>query len=206
MMEGMFQKEDLTLRIRKILNHRTLRLIEDKEALFSHAAVLIPIFRDREAYGILFTKRSDKVEAHKGQISFPGGRVDEGDASLLDTALRETQEEIGLPREIIEVLGRTDDARTMSSNYVVHPFVGLIPYPYPFTLSSHEVEKLIQVPLSLFFAPEKFIPVEYEGRTYQGLAYAYDGEVIWGATARIMQNLVEILLSSAGSKLQRGVT
>lgn len=193
MMEGVFQKEDLILRIRKVLSHRTPRFIEDKEAIFSHAAVLIPIFRDRGAYRILFTKRSDKVEAHKGQISFPGGRVDEGDASLLDTALRETQEEIGLPRETVEVLGRTDDARTMSSNYVVHPFVGLIPYPYPFTLSSHEVEKLIQVPFSLFFAQEKFVPVHYEGWTYQSVTYTYDDEVIWGATARIMQNLVKIL-------------
>lgn len=193
MMEGVLEKEDLTLRIKRVLSHRTPRLIEDRKAIFTHAAVLIPIFRDRGAYGILFTKRSNKVEAHKGQISFPGGRVDKGDASLLDTALRETQEEIGLPRETVEVLGRMDDARTMSSNYVVHPFVGLIPYPYPFTLSSHEVEKLILVPFSLFFAPEKLVPVQYEDSTYQSLTYAYDGEVIWGATARIMQNLVNIL-------------
>jgi 8-oxo-dGTP pyrophosphatase MutT (NUDIX family) len=200
MMEGIFQKEDLTARIRKVLSHRTPMLIEDKEALHRHAAVLIPLFRNRGEYRILFTKRTDKVEVHKGQISFPGGRVDEEDASLVDTALRETQEEIGLPRKTVEVLGRTDDARTMASNYIVHPFVGLIPYPYPFDLSSREVKKLIQVPFSLFLAPEKFIPVEYEGRTYQSLAYTYDGEVIWGATARIVRNLVEILTSSQAAE------
>ncbi len=205
MIQGMPQKEDLALRIKRILRSRTPKLIEDKEGLHRHAAVLIPLFRDGGEYGILLTKRTDTVESHKGQISFPGGRVDEEDASLLDTALRETQEEIGLPRQTVKVLGRMDDARTMASNYIVHPFVGLIPYPYAFLLSPQEVKELIPVSFSLFLAPEKSMPVEYDGRTYQSLAYIHDGEVIWGATARIMRNLVETLLPSTGSKPRSGV-
>jgi 8-oxo-dGTP pyrophosphatase MutT (NUDIX family) len=196
MKDEMLKREDLPLRIKAVLSRRTPKLMEDKEAVYRHGAVLIPLFRDGGEYKVLFTKRTDTVEAHRGQISFPGGRIDEEDRSLLDTALRETEEEIGLPRQAVSVLGRSDDARTLSSNFIVHPFVGLIPYHYPFRLNAGEVKKLVEVPFKLFFGAEEIIPVDYEGRIYQNLAYPYEGEVVWGATARIMRNLVEILLSS----------
>jgi 8-oxo-dGTP pyrophosphatase MutT (NUDIX family) len=185
--------EDLPRLIREVLSNRTPKLLEDKEALQRHGAVLIPLFKEGGEYKVLFTKRTDTVETHRGQISFPGGRIDAGDRTLLDTALRETEEEIGLARDAVTVLGRADDAGTLSSNYIVHPFVGLIPYPYPFRLSSGEVKHLITVPLSLFFDMEAILDVEYEGKIYRNLAYTCDGEVIWGATARIMRNLVETL-------------
>jgi 8-oxo-dGTP pyrophosphatase MutT (NUDIX family) len=118
MMNEMLDRDDLFLRIQNLLSRRTPRLIEDREALQKHGAVLIPLFRDRGEYKILFTKRTDTVEVHKGQMSFPGGRIDEGDRSLLDTALRESEEEIGLLRQAVTVLGRIDDARTLSSNYI----------------------------------------------------------------------------------------
>lgn len=199
MRNEVWKREDLPLWIKSVLARRTPRLIEDEDAAYRHGAVLVPFFGDGGEYKVLFTKRSDTVEAHKGQMSFPGGRIDEQDHSLLDTALRETEEEIGLSRQAVTVLGRSDDARTLSSNYIVHPFVGLIPHPYPFHLNAGEVRKLIEVPFELFFDTEEIIPVEYESRIYRNLAYRYDGEVIWGATARIMHNLVEILLSSLGS-------
>jgi 8-oxo-dGTP pyrophosphatase MutT (NUDIX family) len=197
MMNKMLDRDDLFLSIQTLLSRRTPRLIEDREALQKHGAVLIPLFRDRGEYKIIFTKRTDTVEAHKGQMSFPGGRIDEGDCSLLDTALRESEEEIGLLRQAVTVLGRIDDARTLSSNYIIHSFVGKIPFPYPFRPNSGEVAKVIEVPLRLFFGGEEILPVEYEGKIYRNLAYSFGGEVIWGATARIMQNFVEILLSSA---------
>jgi 8-oxo-dGTP pyrophosphatase MutT (NUDIX family) len=196
MKDDILKREDLPFRIKAVLSCRTPKIVEDREAVYRHGAVLIPLFRDGGEYGVLFTKRTDTVEAHRGQISFPGGRIDEGDRSLLDTALRETEEEIGLPRQAVTVLGRSDDARTLSSNYIVHPFVGLIPYPYPFRLNAGEVKKLVEVPLELFFRTEEALDVEYEGKIYRNLAYTYDGEVVWGATARIMRNLVEILVSS----------
>jgi 8-oxo-dGTP pyrophosphatase MutT (NUDIX family) len=196
---AIWKREDLPRLIKAVLSRRKPKLLEDKDAAYRHGAVLIPLFWEAGEYKVLFTKRTDTVEAHRGQISFPGGRIDEEDCSLLDTALRETEEEIGLPRHVVTILGRSDDARTLSSNYIVHAFVGLIPYPFPFRLNAGEVKKLVEVPFSLFLDVEEIIPVEYEGKIYQNLAYNYDGEVVWGATARIIRNLVEILLSSLGN-------
>ena len=188
--------QDLPLIIKDILSARPPQIIDDNQALYRHAAVLIPIFRDNGEYKIIFTKRTNRVEEHKGQISFPGGAVDKEDVSLEDTALREAHEEVGLLREDVTVLGRTDDALTLASNYIIHPFVGFIPYPYPFRINTVEVKRILEVPLSLFWVEdyiEKTGPVEYEGVTYESLVYPYQGDVIWGASARIMENFIEIL-------------
>ena len=182
--------------IRDLLNARSPRPIEEQGSMLRHAAVLIPLFKAESEYRVLFTKRTDSVEAHKGQISFPGGRIEEEDGSPLETALREADEEIGLSRKDVTVLGQMDDARTVSSNYVVHPFVGLIPYPYDFKTSVQEVKDILEVPFLVFLSGDssgESYPVVYEGVTYQSLAYRYKGEVIWGATARIMQNLVDLV-------------
>jgi len=205
MTDEMLERDDLPLRIQALLTRRAPRLIEDREALYRRGSVLIPLLNEGGEYKILFTKRTDTVEVHKGQMSFPGGRIDEGDCSVLDTALRESEEEIGLLRQSVTVLGRIDDARTLSSNYIIHSFVGKIPYPYPFRPNSGEVERVVTVPLKLFFGKEEILPVEYGGRTYKNLAYRFDGEVIWGATARIMRNLVEILSALREPKPRRGV-
>ena len=189
-------KKDLPAIVAEILGNRAPVLIEDREGLYRHAAVLVPLFNDGGEYKLLFTKRTRQVEAHKGQISFPGGGVEEADGSYEETALREAYEEIGLLPGDVKILGRTDDSLTMTSNYMIHPFVGLIPYPYDFRINTREVKTLIRVPVRVFLekgAGGGVVPVEYEGRTYEGYAYRYDGEVIWGATARIMVNFVEIL-------------
>jgi 8-oxo-dGTP pyrophosphatase MutT (NUDIX family) len=191
----MFEKGKLPWLMKEALQAREPQVIEDKERLSRHAAVLIPMFKQDDDYRVLFTKRTNTVEAHKGQISFPGGRVDERDGSLLETALREAYEEIGLLSKDVMVLGRTDDMRTVASNYIVHPFVGFIPHPYSFEINTDEVAKLISVPLEIFLDGSSTIPVDYQGNIYHGLAYTYEGEVIWGATARIIDNLVDILLS-----------
>ena len=187
---------ELPVLIKDILGQRPPTGIEDTGSEIRHAAVLVPLFESHGAYHVLLTKRTNRVDAHKGQISFPGGAVDEADGSFRETALREAHEEIGLRPEDVTILGQTDDARTLASNFVIHPFVGLIPYPYPFKISAEEVKKLIEVPFGLFLpdtSRDRTMPVEYEGKTYKSVAYPYDGEVIWGATARIMENLVEIL-------------
>jgi 8-oxo-dGTP pyrophosphatase MutT (NUDIX family) len=187
---------DLPWLIRDLLNRRSPKAIEEHGASLRRAAVLVPLFKADGAYRVLFTKRTDLVEAHRGQISFPGGRIEEEDGSPLETALREADEEIGLSRKDVTVLGQMDDARTVSSNYIVHPFVGLIPYPYDFKTSVREVKKILEVPFEVFLSGDsagESSPVVYEGVTYQTLAYRYRGEVIWGATARIMQNLVDLV-------------
>lgn len=189
-------EHNFTDTIRKILSARKPKLIQNSRSCCKHAGVLIPLFKDEGVHKVLLTKRSLTVEYHKGQISFPGGSVEREDTSLEETALRETQEETGLRREDIEILGRIDDTMTLESNFLVHPFVGLVPYPYNFTISEAEVEKLIKVPLEIFH-PGKYMDnghlFESKGKAYSTLTYEYDNEVIRGATARMMNNFMDIL-------------
>jgi 8-oxo-dGTP pyrophosphatase MutT (NUDIX family) len=114
----------------------------------TEAAVLVPVFGKAGEYHILFTQRSDQVLHHKGQISFPGGARSEVDASLLDTALRESWEEIGLEAKDVEILGELDDTPTTTSSFNISPFVAFIPYPYQFTLNPYEIKKVFSVPVS----------------------------------------------------------
>jgi 8-oxo-dGTP pyrophosphatase MutT (NUDIX family) len=191
----MENQKDLPQAIKEILSARTPKRIPDEKCLYKHAGVLVPIYRQGSDYMILFTKRTHKLEHHKGQISFPGGSVDEEDNSVKDTVLREAREEIGLLKEDVELLGRIDDTMTVVSDFIVHPFVGHIPYPYDFTLNTDEVARLIKVPLKAFH-PEntgKGTSFEYEGEAYKTPTYEYKGDVIWGATARIMETFVHII-------------
>src|SRR4030043_592103 len=112
------------------------------------AAVLIPLFKKDGEYYILFTRRTDTVEHHKGQISFPGGRQDKKDKNLLATALREAQEEMGIAPRDVKILGELDDFCTVTTDFCVSPFVALISYPYPFKVNPHEIAEVIEAPLS----------------------------------------------------------
>jgi len=182
--------------IREILNARAFTRLETTATAYRHAGVLIPLVMEEGVCCVLFTERTHRVEHHKGQISFPGGRVDASDLSFEAAALREAQEEIGLPPERAEVLGRLDDTLTLASNFVVHPFVARVRPGADFVLNRHEVERLLRVPLTFFLtasAEERHGWVEYEGVRYRTAAYRYGSDVIWGATARIMENLVEII-------------
>ena len=189
-------KENLPNLIRKVLSVREPKRIHDGQSSYRHAGVLIPLLEDKGIHKILFTKRTDRVEHHKGQISFPGGSVDEEDSSSLETALRESEEEIGLSREDVKVLGRIDDTLTLASDFIVHPFVGLVPYPYDFVINAGEVERLITVPIDVFQTENSetsIYAVEFEGETYHTQAYEYNGDVIWGATARMIENFMGII-------------
>src|SRR5512137_1763785 len=150
--KSMQTTKDLPWIIRDLLNRRSPKPIEEQGSSLRRSAVLIPLFHAASEYRVLFTKRTDSVEAHKGQISFPGGRIEEEDGSPLETALREADEGIGLSRKDVTVLGQMDDARTVSSSYIVYPFVGLIPYPYEFKTSAREVKELREVPFQVFLS------------------------------------------------------
>ena len=193
----MKNQKDISLIIKETLSSRSHTLIQDQDSSYIHAAVLIPLFRDEDGkHKILFTERTDRVEHHKGQISFPGGAVDKEDGTFEETALREAFEEIGLLREDVTILGRIDDTLTVVSNFVIHPFVGLIPHPYNFRINPEEVKGLIEVPFEVLYinrSTDKMSDIEHKGVTYQSLTYLYNGEVIWGATARIMKNFIEII-------------
>jgi 8-oxo-dGTP pyrophosphatase MutT (NUDIX family) len=159
------------------------------------AAVLVPLYRHNGDYGVIFTQRSHTVYYHRGQIAFPGGGYEPRDPSLQHTALRESAEEIGLQPQDVRVLGQLDDLLTNNSNYLVRPFVGIIPYPYPFALDERETASIIAVPLA--FLRQHNPPVEasrhYEGRTVQSFFFEYEGHVIWGATAKILKQFLDLL-------------
>ena len=161
------------------------------------AAVLVPVYRDGKRHHIVLIRRTRTVTAHKGQISFPGGSREPDDPTLMDTALRESTEEIGLSREDVEVLGELDDEVTTTSNYVVTPFVGAMPWPYRFTINPAEVEEIITIPINRLLEKGCLAPAtEYlEGRLVESYAYHYRGQVIWGATARILQKFLSIVAS-----------
>ncbi len=131
-------------KLKHLLSENQPRLITDAGRIPS--AVLLPLFLSEDQYHILFIKRTETVKAHKGQISFPGGSREPGE-TLRDTAIRECTEEIGVRAADVEVLGGLDDELTVSSNYVVSTFVGIIPWPYQFTLAREEVAEIVAFPV-----------------------------------------------------------
>jgi 8-oxo-dGTP pyrophosphatase MutT (NUDIX family) len=159
------------------------------------SAVLIPLFKDKGEYHVVFIKRTDTVKTHKGQISFPGGARDKDDKTLRDTAVRESFEEIGVKTGDVEIIGELDDEITTTSNYIVTPFVGVIPWPYKFTPNKDEVDRIIEVPVSCLLDKDCLKPAieTLDGIVVDSFAYHYNGNVIWGATARILNKFLGIL-------------
>lgn len=159
------------------------------------AGVLAPIFFADNTPHLLFTKRTLTVRDHRGQISFPGGVRSSGDPHLLATALRETEEEIGLDREKIEILGSLKPLATVTG-YWISAFVGLIPYPYEFHLNSREVKRLLLLPLAGFCEPKRWTTGDYtynDTTTIPVCYWKYRRTVIWGATARLLLDLLQRL-------------
>ena len=184
--------------IKQILSTREREGIE--EPPFPHAAVLVPLFEKNGDCHLLFTTRSDQVKHHKGEISFPGGVFDSEDGDLKTTALREAFEEIGLKEKDVQILGMLDDIVT-TSEFIVTPFVALIPYPYPFRVSSIEIAELIEVPLSSLRDPHCSGDREIvkDGLKRISFTYQYGTHLIWGATARILKQFLELVSSPRSS-------
>ena len=190
-------EKDFIEQIRIILGSRERKVIEHPP--FAHAAVLVPLFKKEEVCHLLFTKRTDQVKYHKGEISFPGGVFDEGDVELKKTALREAFEEIGLKESDVQIIGVLDDIVTITE-FIVTPFVGLFSYPYPFELSPIEIKELIEVPLLSLIDKESFTENVIGEGDHRRLVYAYQygNHIIWGATARILKQFLD-LISSPGA-------
>lgn len=184
----------LSSQLRKILFSRPRNKIEDKEGLIP-AAVLLLLYEKKGQIYLLFTKRTEKVANHKGQISFPGGVRDKGDESLQTTALREASEEVGIEADKVEVIGLLDDCLTVSTNYLITPVVGISSTPPQFSVSPEEVEEIIEIPLSFFqdsLKRKRSFPDEdliNDGHP----TYQYREHLIWGATARILSQFLELL-------------
>ena len=158
------------------------------------AAVLIPVVAHPGELTVLFTRRTQHLKSHSGQVSFPGGRVEPGDASVEFTALREAKEEIGLATDRVEILGRLPDYHTRTG-FRVAPVIGLVVPPLALAPDPREVETVFEVPLA-FLLDER--NRERRTREFQGLSvgfyvYEYQGHVIWGATAGMLVNLHRML-------------
>ena len=149
------------------------------------AAVLVPLTYFQDEWHLLFTRRTDRVESHKGQVSFPGGACDEGETTPEQTALREANEEIGMDPSDVVVLGRLSRLITISS-YRVSPIVGVIPWPYAFKISGGEVARVFTIPLLWLANRNNYWEFFQRDSERSLIAYhPYDGELLWGATARM---------------------
>jgi len=179
-------------RLKEALARRQKRRIVDADRVLS--AVLIPIFYQQGEYYILFTRRTEKVRDHKGQISFPGGAYEEQDGTLVNTALRECTEEIGLPIEAVEVLGELDDMPTVGTGYLISPFVAIIRWPYPLRVDPAEVREIIEVPISVLLDKDclREETTVLDGQPIPSYFYDCKGVIIWGATARILNQFLGI--------------
>ncbi|HMD52518.1 MAG TPA: CoA pyrophosphatase [Solirubrobacteraceae bacterium] len=156
------------------------------------AAVLVPLFvagEEPEPHVVLTRRRAD-LRRHAGEISFPGGRHDVEDADLAETALREAEEEIGLPRAEVRLLGSLPRTSTFATNYVIHPYVGTIPAGLRWSASAREVDAVLELPLAALRAGRTRTQMQRRGISFQTDAYIVGDHLVWGATARILDHLL----------------
>jgi 8-oxo-dGTP pyrophosphatase MutT (NUDIX family) len=158
------------------------------------AAVLIPVVDRQDGATVILTKRNEKLRSHSGQVAFPGGRIDPSDASPEDAALRETEEEIGLDRSFVEVVGRLPDY-VSGSGFRVAPILGIVRPGFLLTLNEDEVEDAFEVPLAFVMdkANHSRESREWQGRTRHFYTMPYGDRYIWGLTAGIIRMLYERL-------------
>jgi 8-oxo-dGTP pyrophosphatase MutT (NUDIX family) len=183
------------VRLQSILSQR-VPVIVPPDPTRRQAAVLLPLFKNATDYHLVFTKRTETVRHHKGQVSFPGGSFEPADGDLLTTALRESYEEVGIEPEHVSILGRLDDLATFSTSFTISPFVGLIPYPYPFRPNPTEVAIVFDTSLSILADPtvgRRYIRARDDGATIEDYEFHVDGHVIWGATARLIHHFLEVM-------------
>jgi 8-oxo-dGTP pyrophosphatase MutT (NUDIX family) len=186
-------EENIIQRLRQF-EHPTYSELEHRAAKpVRPAAVLVPLARWAGEWHLIFTRRTETVEHHKGQVSFPGGATDPEDRSPEDTALREAEEEIGLRRDDVRVLGRLGEMVTISS-FVVTPVVGIVPWPYELKLQELEVDRVFSMPLAWLAKRDNWEELLHEESGNFVIKYShFEGEVVWGITARITVNFIRAL-------------
>jgi 8-oxo-dGTP pyrophosphatase MutT (NUDIX family) len=154
------------------------------------AAVLVPLYLDRGELVAVFTERRADLRRHAGEISFPGGRQDHPGEDLRDTALREAEEEIGLPRGEVELVGALPPTGTFVTGYKIHPFVGLIRAGHAWRPQASEVERVLELSLADLRAGYESKRLIRKGVPIKTPTYTVDGHLVWGATARIVESLL----------------
>jgi 8-oxo-dGTP pyrophosphatase MutT (NUDIX family) len=187
-------EDDLPSRLSHLLASPQVREPVDRDA--RPAAVLVPLYQEGGVWHILFTLRTETVDAHPGQVSFPGGAIEPGDDSPLQAALREAEEEVGLAAEDVHVLGTLEAVPTITG-FRIEPLVGSIPWPYPLRINTREVVLAFGVPLTWLADPAHLEVRQIDrepGRSIDVHFFTpYSGQVIWGATARITLGLLRLL-------------
>jgi 8-oxo-dGTP pyrophosphatase MutT (NUDIX family) len=166
------------------------------------SAVLLLLYSKGGIPHLLLNRRTDLVAYHKGEMCFPGGAADPEDKDLLTTALRETEEEMGVRPGDVLVLGALPWVRTRRSPFAICPFVGVIPYPYPFRASPGEVAEVVEIPLPALFLPTALRSEAHleDGRVKREVTYAYQGRVVYGATARILSHFLDVVHQALGKE------
>jgi 8-oxo-dGTP pyrophosphatase MutT (NUDIX family) len=174
---------------------RVLLAVDEAVALDVHggtdAGVLVPLYVEKGELHAVFTRRRDDLRRHPGEISFPGGRRDDADADLRATAVREAEEEIGLPRDAVDVIGGLQPTPTFATGYAVYPFVGLIEPDQVWTLSPHEVAEVLELKLSDLKTGYGRRRLVRRGMPIRTDTYVVGDHLIWGATARILADLLD---------------
>lgn len=190
-MEDQLTEEDIVQRLRQFEHPVYSELIRQADPKPARpAAVLVPLVRQADEWHLIFTRRTDTVEHHKGQVSFPGGATDPGDLTPEDTALREAEEEIGIRRGDVRVLGRLGEMVTIS-NFVVTPVVGVVPWPYELKIHDVEVDRVFTTPLAWLAKRKNWEEFLHEESGNSVVRYSqFDGEVVWGITGRITVNFI----------------
>jgi 8-oxo-dGTP pyrophosphatase MutT (NUDIX family) len=157
------------------------------------AAVLVPLVHHSDSWSLLYTRRTDRVEHHKGQVSFPGGASDPGDDGPEATALREAQEELGIRPADVRILGRLEPLVTIT-DFLVTPVVGIVPWPYAFRVHTPEVERVFTLPLAWLSDRRNYMKFIRSETGRHVIAYLpHDGELLWGATAHMTVGFLELL-------------
>ena len=163
------------------------------------AAVLVPLLARNDELRVLYTRRSDRLVSHRGEVAFPGGRFDRRDPHLLAAALRETHEEVGIEPQIVDVLGSFEARRTHSTNILVTPFVGMVQGAPELRPDPKEVAELFEVPLSTLADPRHRASHRWQnnGVALSRPAILYEGQVIWGLTYELTIRFLELILTPA---------
>jgi 8-oxo-dGTP pyrophosphatase MutT (NUDIX family) len=179
------------------LQHHVARRQDPPHGIAS--AVLVPIGVGSGGDRLLFTKRSAYPGVHGGQVSFPGGKRSPGDVDLIATALREASEEIGLAPQDVEVLGTLDDVVT-PTGFTITPVVGRFPWPYPFRPDPREIDRIVSCPLADLLVPGAIAMARAPiARAHLTPTFTVEGEVVWGATARVTQLLIDLIGPGEGA-------
>lgn len=195
-MNDYFQTLEKDPFIRSLKNTLSLKIERNpNDKKYRVAAVILPLISRNNRWNVLFTKRTETVDHHRGEFSFPGGIVEKSDKNEMDAAIRETEEEIGIKKKDIVILGALPTELTAVSYFLIHPFVGAINPSASFIINHDEIDRILEVPLDALISMKNVREqlFEHAGNKFNVYFYDYQGDVIWGATARILKQFLDLI-------------